>query len=43
MQGRYEAQSYELTSQLNVDNPGQPMRYETRTTGRRIGECAAKK
>lgn len=41
MDGRYTAQSIDMTMKSETDMMGKPMTMEMRLTGRRVGECTA--
>lgn len=43
MEGHYDSRSYEMVAEAKVDNPGAPMTVNSRTVGRRIGDCPAGK
>ena len=41
MDGRYSAQSMDMTMKSETDLMGKPMTMEMRMSGRRVGECTA--
>ena len=41
MDGRYGAQSMDITMKSQTDLMGKPMTMEMRVSGRRVGECTA--
>lgn len=43
MDGRYQRQSYELTTRITTEAEGMSMTMESRASGRRLGDCPLQK